>query len=185
MISLINKNKLIIGKSQQKTILAIFVVGLFTFLLVKNYRPVYEIKDQLFAQYYTPYILNKNFKTNYIVDDKLQSVARLHDDGKYCEAFNLLVTLNQDKIDSSLVSFIYGHIYMGMNNYENSNSAFTGVIYSSNDNLADDAHWYRGLSLLKCGYIKEAQEDFELLCKNDTIYKDKALDILSRMVLKS
>ena len=71
---------------------------------------------------------------------------------------------------------------MGMNNYEISDSAFAGVIYSSNDNLAVDAHWYRGLSLLKCGNIQDAREDFVLLCKNDTIYKDKALDILNRMV---
>lgn len=156
----------------------IAIVCFLTVLLYCNYKPSYQNTDQVYSKYYAPAKLNETIIKKINNVPKLLEVVELYGKKEYKEAYSLLVSVNTDNTDRDTVNYIYGNIFMALEDYDAANNAFSSLINIRHKDYYTEALWYRALCYLKSGDIINAEKDFKKARSVSARYKSKIREIL-------
>ncbi len=150
--------------------IALIITGVFLFNNNKDLD-----QNTVFSEYYQPEeaitIVRSGDATN---NQTLREAMLAYQKNDYQTAIELF----QKNPNNNLAKFYLGLSYLETSKIEDAKNLFQQII-EHNDNLfIESANWYLGLCHLKLQDTEKAKETFSRISKSNSIYQDKARQIL-------
>lgn len=135
-------------------------------------------REQLFEDYYNTDELFLNTRSgNSVNDNLLEQGLMLFEKRKYEESIDYF-----EQIPNSVTALYYsGVAHMEINEFEVAEYKFDQVITDYLNVFYDQAHWYKGLCLMKQNKDQEAKGVFKAIAQSNSYYKDQAQELAKEL----
>ena len=150
------------------------------FLLSNSINPV-QTGEELFDQYYEPYIVPTNYRSATDINNVFHKALVEYGNQDYQKAlllFEKVLLKDESRMDVTLLTGISN---LEIENYNSANNSFQKVINHDDNLFIEQAGWYLALCYLKTGELEKANLQFEKMITDNSLYKVAAEDILNKL----
>lgn len=144
-----------------------------------------EINEKtLFDEYYSPLEIGfatRSFQNSDVNEYLVNGIKYYLEEDYQNSKLNFEKYLSYNSKDSLLAYAILGIDHLELGNYEEAENFFYRVSYSSFSYYQEHCRWYLGLTYLVNKKLKMAETVFSDFSENNSIYTDRAREILEKL----